>query len=74
MTDQFRVWLDRRTATIHMEQAVSRAVLEANTNAPIHKHDPAALPAPGEMRGIPAIGRTCPGAIPGTRPDHRQWR
>jgi hypothetical protein len=33
--------------------------------------------APGDprrLRGIPAIGPNCPGAIPGTRPDTRRPR
>lgn len=70
MTDHFRVWLDRHTATVYMERAVARAVHESQT-APTPQRPDNHRPkmTPGEMRGIPIAARGVGGAIPGSRPD-----
>lgn len=65
-----RDWLDVRLSTLAMERAVSEAVLRSGGRAPVHPNDPRIVASPGDLRGIPAIGRDCPGASPGTRPDH----
>jgi hypothetical protein len=54
-----------------MENRVIDAVVAAGAAMPAHPNDPRTqLGSPAELRGIPAIGRNCPGAIPNTRPDH----
>jgi hypothetical protein len=74
VADQFRMWLDRRTATVEMERRVAKAVVEAGADAPIHKFDRRAQPSPAELRGIPAIGAHVDGAVPGTRPERAVLR
>jgi hypothetical protein len=70
MADHFRVWLDRRTASVEMERRVAAALLEAGEQAPLHMNDPRRYPpaTPGELRGIPVVGRNVEGAIRHTRP------
>lgn len=58
----------RRTELHAMQERIVHQALTATGRNIIGTRSAAADPA--RLRGIPAIGRNCPGHIPGTRPDH----
>jgi hypothetical protein len=53
----------------HDRNAELIATLSRDTGTPIVRPSVLYAPDPMDVRGIPAVGRNCPGRINGTRPD-----
>jgi hypothetical protein len=55
---------------LHAKNAKLIASLSIETGKPLARPTTVAFaPDPMDVRGIPAVGRNCPGRINGTRPD-----
>jgi hypothetical protein len=62
-------WLDRRTLEVEQEQKLAKIALETGNQVPRQTGHGPLVGSPGELRGIPAVGRDSGGgAIRGTRP------